>query len=271
MKSRVFVSKLDNFFRFFCLLPPKIESHRKILNPSYVAYYSWVAVNFGLIALQVFGYYANRADIFQLDPPTGQFLSAIRIFPPIINHVFMILETIIKASTIVEILKVLTEIDDITEPLGTLHNYEFVQRFMLKLIFMYLICLGSEVGFIASVYTHRPKFATAWYMRLWSVNVVRVGMLELILYTEWLTNQVHILRMELDKIESGVRKLERISEIKLLHGKLWRFSEHCNNRFSWSLLMAMSNFFICLSLSMFLALDSIYFKRHDLILRKRIV
>lgn len=180
----------------------------------------------------------------------------------------MIAETIIKAATIAEILKTITEIDDITEPLDTQHNYEFVHRFVVKLIFMYLICLGSEVGFISSVYTHRPKFATAWSMRLWSVNVVRVGMLELILYTEWLTNQVNILRMELEKIESGERKRERIREMKLLHGTLWRFLELCNDRFSWSLLMAMANFFICLSLSLFLALDSIYFNRHDLILRK---
>lgn len=271
MKSRVFVSKLENFFRFFCLLPPIIVSHRKILTLPYISYYSWVTINFGLIALEVFGYYANRADIFQLDPPTGQFISAIRIFPPIINHVIMIVEPIIKAATIAEILKVITEIDDATEPLGTQHNYEFVQRFVIKLIFMYLMCLGSEVGFISSVYTHRPKFATAWCMRLWSVNVVRVGMLELILYTEWLTNQVNILRMELEKIKTGERKKERIGEMQLLHAKLWRFTKLCNDRFSWTLLMAMANFFICLSLSMFLALDSIYFKRHDLILRKRIV
>lgn len=271
MKTQLFVSKLDNFFRFFCLLPPITEANGNIFTLPYLAYYSWVTVNFGLIALQVFGYYVNRADIFQFDPPTGQFLSAIRIFPPIINHGLMIVETIIKAPTIANILQAMAEIDSTTEPLGNQHNYEFVQRFVIKLILTYFICLGSETAFISSVYTHRPTFATAWCMCLWSVNVVRVGMLVLVLYTDWLTNQLNIVIRELAKIESGERKRSRIGELKILHAQLWRFSKLCNNRFSWSLLMAMANLFVCLCLSLFLALDSIYFNRHDLILRKRIL
>lgn len=269
MKSKALVQYFVLFFQIFSLLPPNTKPGLSLMHKSFQNLIFWFLCicHISIALIEFWFFYVYRVDVFHVTSTIGRVLDVFQIFPPIINHVLLIVETIVKTKTIREMWSLMEEIDCVSVKFNK-KNYTFVSAFIVKFLIFFLICTVSEVALISSIYMHFPPFARSWYFRVWSINVVRIGVLQLVIYIDWLSMQLNIIANELEKIANKEIAPHNIDILKQLHLNLWKFCTLFNERFNWSLLMMLINYFICITISLYWVLVRFYFNCFDLLLRK---
>ncbi len=104
-------------------------------------------------------------------------------------------------------------------------------------------------------------FLRSWYLRLWSLYMIRFGLMQFIFYVNWIGCYMNVIRIGLINAQNGEVKF--INELQSLHSDIWLFSERLNKRFSWSILAIMINLFITIIISFYWIVARLYFHVYD--------
>ncbi len=104
-------------------------------------------------------------------------------------------------------------------------------------------------------------FLRSWYLRLWSLYMIRFGLMQFIFYLNWIGCYMRVIRMGLINAQNGEVKL--LNELQSLHSDIWLISARLNKRFSWSILAIMINLFITIIISFYWIVARLYFNKFD--------
>lgn len=271
MNSKELMTYFIGFFQFFSLLPPIFKSSQKPkwCNRANLQFYAWSGINFLLILTECFLIYSYFGITFHASSSIGALLDMLQVFAPICNHFVMLLECVCKSQENHQMWQLMLEIDTISSALNV-QGYRFVSSFVRNGLVTLLFGVISELAIVMAIYRDFEAFARSWYFRIWSLNVVRIGLLELILYLEWIANQLEVISFQLNEIVHGRKKSIELCLLKELHGKIWLYARHFNERFNWSILMLLINFFVCITVGLYWVITRVYFNRWDLMFRKSI-
>lgn len=262
MNSKRFIGSFIIIFQLFSLLPPLVKGRR-----GHVQFHLWAIVNLALVFGEIALINVYIHEVFHATSSIGALLDSLQVFAPICNHFVMILETLAKPTEAERLWRLMDEIDELSTALN-IRSYSFVGTVLRKAASLLMFGVFIEIAIVASIYWDFPSFARSWYFRIWSLNVVRVGVLELVMYLEWIANQMEMICTELDVIALRERSLVHVCLLKEQHAKLWRFAGCFNDRFGWSMLMMVLNLFVCITVGLYWVITRLYFDRLDLMLRE---
>lgn len=262
MNSKSFIGSFIIVFQIFSLLPPIVRGRR-----NHVQFYLWAIVNLTLVFFQVALIYVYIHEVFHATSSIGALLDSFQVFAPICNHFVMIVETLAKPKESERLWRLMDEIDELSTALN-IRSYAFVGTVLRKAMSLLMFGIIIEIAIVASIYLEFPAFARSWYFRIWSLNVVRVGVLELVMYLEWIANQMRMICTEFDVIVLKDRNVVNVCLLKEQHTKLWRFAGCFNDRFGWSMVMIVLNLFVCITVGLYWVITRVYFARWDLMLRE---
>lgn len=93
-------------------------------------------------------------------------------------------------------------------------------------------------------------FARSWYFRLASLNAVRVGVLQIVAVVDALAQSAQGIRCAIlrsDRVDAQATMVHAMH----IYGRLWRCTADVRERFKWSLLMLLVDFFICMTIGLY--------------------
>lgn len=266
MNSEIFLSAFIQLFQLFSLLPPN-KLQTTPFNFKYFCFIFWSIINIGIALLELTLIYVYKHETFHQTSVIGEILDIIQVFAPIFTHLIMIAETLTKVKLTNEMWQLMSEIE-VEFSVLCIKNFTFMKRFILKFILCIILGVTSEIAVIASIYQDFEAFTRSWYFRIWSINIVRFGIMEIILYTEWIGTQMDSIAFGLETVAAKKKASVELYLIKNVHSKLWLFSDKYNRRFRWSILMMMINFSICITIGLYWVITRISFSVYDLMFRK---
>lgn len=276
-------------FQIFGFVMKYKNVHRSIDN------ILWILLNLFLFFVEVIYIWILRKTMFYTTDPIGQMFDIVQIFLPLATHLIMILESIVKYKTQMKIFDVIKEIDFTNQQLRSINandekipvNVDFPRNFLIKFILILTICFVSETNIIALIYDSAPRWAISWYFRFWTLNCVRVGILHLIFYVDWMAGQLYNVNRTIDcmssqrfrrlamefpsrKATNNKDEIEKVfAKINLLtnqYANLWLLADYCNFRFSFSILILLINYFLVLTGCMYWSFVHVYFNHEFVIL-----
>lgn len=270
MNSNALMAYFIGFFQFFSLMPPVFggqDQKSTWFNRTIIQFYLWAFVHFLFILIECSLIYSYFGVTFHTSSSIGALLDMLQVFAPIFNHFVMLLECVCKPKENHQMWQLMSEIDSISSALN-IQGYRFVSAIIRNGIVTLLFGIISEFAVVMAIYRDFEAFARSWYFRIWSLNVVRIGLLELILNLEWIANQLDVISVELSEIVARRKKTIDLCLLKELHAKVWLFAVYFNDRFNWSIFMLLINLFVCITVGLYWVITRVYFNRWDLMFRK---
>lgn len=110
------------------------------------------------------------------------------------------------------------------------------------------------------------SFARSWYLRLWSLYMLRFGIMQLIFYVDWMGYHMNLIRKGLLTVKNDKSEVLLLSEFKKNYSDIWLFSIRFNNRFSWSILALMIHLFITIVICFYWIVARLYFHVYSALL-----
>lgn len=262
------------FFSFFQLCgncPISLKGQKKIAEVLFSLISTlYIIVIFGIF----FIFYVYRDHIFHNYDPSGYFNDILQFVAPIFAHLVILLESIFNRTIEKSIWKKIESLEKIVSKSNKKYydeiNFKFYKNFLLKFIALNVIGTLPEIYIIVSTKTSNPEWARTWYGRLLSFYMTRSVIIQIILYIDFITTRLQILNKEMylliENMESALIILKKtnyfhyeiICKQKRLNYLLCEISRNVNERFGWSLVMIMANFFLCITVDFYF----IYLKIH---------
>lgn len=230
----------------------------------------YVFIIFGIL----FVCYKYEDHMFHNLDPAGKFSDVLQFLAPIFAHLIILIESIFNRSIEKGIWKKISNLEKIIIKSNQKYydeiNYKFYKNFLLRFVVMNLIGTLPEIYIIVSIKNTGPEWVRTWYGRILSFYMTRSVIIQIILYIDFITSRLQILNKELllmfktMEFTGNFNKLnfnlqyEIIAKQKRLNYLLYEISQGINERFGWSLVMIMANFFLCITVDLYF----IYLKIH---------
>lgn len=253
-------SQVDNSFVIWIfqlcsfLTPIKSSEFRLQLIASLL----WCFFHFVTANLQLVIIYIRHNDTFHDGSTIGKILDIIQVIGPITAHIVMLIETNLNRNMQLKMWKVIEDVENQATRLAK-EEYKYFGIFIIEIIIIMFMCNVTE-AFILSTITENARFARSWYFRLWSLHMLRVGVIQLVFYMEWIRFHVQIINNELSKINPDeTDALIVIAKFRKLYLDIYLFSVYLNERYSWSILALMIHFFLALIISFYWIVANLYF------------
>lgn len=267
----VYVHVFLLFFQLCGNCPISLKGQKKIAEVLFSLISTlYIIVIFGIF----FIFYVYRDHIFHNYDPSGYFNDILQFVAPIFAHLVILLESIFNRTIEKSIWKKIESLEKIVSKSNKKYydeiNFKFYKNFLLKFIAMNVIGTLPEIYIIVSTKTSNPEWARTWYGRLLSFYMTRSVIIQIILYIDFITTRLQILNKEMylliENMESALIILKKtnyfqyeiICKQKRLNYLLCEISRNVNERFGWSLVMIMANFFLCITVDFYF----IYLKIH---------
>lgn len=218
----------------------------------------WCFLHFVAANLQLVVIYIRHDDTFHVGSTIGKILDIIQVIGPITAHIVMLIETNLTRTIQIEMWKVILNVENQAVLLAK-EKYKYFSVFIVEVLIIMFTCNVTE-AFILSTITENPRFARSWYFRLWSLHMLRVGVIQIVFYMEWIRFHVKIINNELLKMvsdDSG--SLIILANFRKMYSDIYLFSVYLNKRFSWSILALMIHFFLALIISFYWIVANLYF------------
>lgn len=146
----------------------------------------------------------------------------------------------------------------------------FERRFLLKFVLVSGIGIGTDVFILVQISEKEPEWARCMYFCLWSVNVARIGILQVVLYLEWVVHRFGFIERRL-LLAGGLSLSEQqriVQMTKEIYCELWLFVKHINKRFDLTLFLNITNYFVCVTISFYWVITRVYFNKLEFLVRK---
>lgn len=154
-----------------------------------------------------------------------------------------------------------------------------LNRFFLTKLF-YLVGFGLcvDICLMTTIRDDEKYWRQNICVRAWSNNMLRIGLLRIIIYFGWVTSRLCFIQRELKKqLRLSVatpkapklnESLRKITELKRIYGSLWSFVQLLNERYSWTLFCVMTFYFCSICVGLYFLLMRIQFQRFRTMPRK---
>lgn len=253
-------SQVDNSFVIwifqFCSFLTPIKSSKFHLQA--IGSFLWCFGHFVLANLQLVIIYIRHNDTFHDGSTIGKILDIIQVVGPISAHIVMLIETNLNRSIQMKMWNLIFNVENQATLLAK-EKYKYFGIFVIEIVIIMFMCNITE-AFILSTITENARFARSWHFRLWSLHMLRIGVIQLVFYMEWIRFHVKIINNELLKINPDeADSLIVIANMRKMYSDIYLFSVYLNERFSWSILALMVHFFLALIISFYWIVANLYF------------
>lgn len=247
-------------FQFCSFLSP-ISKNGLLKNASFVI---WSLAHFGFAIVELTLIYVHQNDTFHNTSKIGRILDIVQVISPITAHIVFILETTFNWNTQFEMWECIKTVEKRTKLIG-IKKRSFLKSFLIEISTMAFIGMVTEAVILASI-INDDSFARSWYLRLWSLYMIRFAMMQLIFYVEWIGCHINVIREGLHNAMNDKFEVNLLYELKNLHSDIWWFSDRFNKRFSWSILVLMIHLFITIIISFYWVVARLYFHVYSALL-----
>lgn len=248
-------------FQFCSILTPISNNKFLLKNISFVL---WFVAHFGLALLELSLIYAHQNETFHSGSNIGRILDIVQVILPIATHLVLIVETIFNWNTQLEMWQCIQSVEKRTKLIGIEIN-SFMKTYLIEISTLAFVGMVTEAIVIALI-TDDESFVRSWYYRLWSLYMIRFGIMQLIFYLEWIKCQIIVIREGLHTAKNGIDKLKLLYELKNLYSDIWLFSVRFNKRFSWSILALTVHLFITIIITFYWIVARLYFHVYSALL-----
>lgn len=270
------MSPEEYMYMFFCYFqicgncPISLKGQKKIAE----VLFSLISILYIIIIFGIFFiFYSYRDHIFHNYDPSGYFNEILQFVAPILAHLVILLESIFNRTIEKSIWRKIESLEKIVSKSNKNYdeiNLKFYKNFLLKFIALNVIGTLPEIYIIVSTKTSNPEWARTWYGRLLSFYMTRSVIIQIILYIDFITTRLQILNKEMFMLIRNMEsswiilkqknsfQYEIICKQKRLNYLLFEISQSVNERFGWTLVMIMANFFLCITVDFYF----IYLKIH---------
>lgn len=185
----------------------------------------------------------------------GKFTDVIQLVFPILTHISAICESLATRKKQMKIWIRIINGNLILKEFKSYLNKKEEKTYIKKFILLNLICFSTECAVITlATVSNDFRWRNHWFTRIFSNIVGRLLNLHYILYIDLICSRVRVINDELKDITNKVNTNEdnkviyrKIRKIKKLHSIFWDISQSVNSRFGYSLLISITNYFICLT------------------------
>lgn len=224
----------------------------------------WCFVHFLVANLQLVTIYIRHNDTFHVGSTIGKILDIVQVIGPILAHIAMLIETNLNRNVQMKMWTVIGSVENQARIL-MMGKYSFLRGFVVETLILFFICNVSE-AFILTTIAENERFARSWYFRLWSLHMLRIGVLQIVFYVEFIRWHIKLINNELMKLVPDERDSHNtISNLKKMYLDIYLFSIYLNQRFSWSILALMIHFFVALIISFYWIVANLYFGEYTFI------
>lgn len=216
-------------------------------------------VNIGLVFIELGAIYIYHNGVFHSTSSINEFIDIVQVILPIFSHLAILIESLANRGLHQSLQHLMNEIPNST---NSVHP-----SMMLKAIVILVLGISTELAVIASIYKTFFSFARSWYFRVWSLNVMRFQVIQLIGYVEWQSHHWEGVAKELE----GSREINEIRHLCALQKRcldLWKFNRDFNRMFSWSIFILVTNYFVCGTIGLYWVVLRFYFACWDLLFGK---
>lgn len=230
--------------------------------------------------------YMERNEMFHSTSTIGKFLDVIQVLVPIIAHLIMIIEGAFNKHQNDKLLIKLHQLNGQIE-IHCDHSIvsnccnDYMHHTIVKLMLTIFVAIGSEICIIAAIYKVDYPWTRSWVIRIWSLSSIHYSNFILIMFIDFITCRLLILNVDLEQYRSTVysttvgntinsilRAETHLREIKRIHNELRKFRFILNERFNFSILITIINYFISLTIAFYFIVSRFYFFRLDSIMGK---
>lgn len=185
----------------------------------------------------------------------GKFTDIIQLVFPILTHVSAIFETLTTRKEQMKIWIRIIKGNLILKEFKSYLNKKEEKTYIKKFILLNLICFSTECTVITlAALSYDYRWRNHWFTRIFSNIVGRLLNLHYILYIDLICSRIRVINDELKDITNNININEdsrliyrKIRKIKKMHSCFWDISQSVNSRFGFSLLISITNYFICLT------------------------
>lgn len=241
-------------FHFSSFLSPISKNRFLLKNISFIL---WSLSHFGLVVLELSLIYVHQNDTFHQGSIIGRILDIIQVILPIAAHTVFIFETIFNWNIQFEMWECIRNVEKRIKLIG-IKKRNFLKTYLIEISTFAFVGMVTEAVIIASI-INDESFARSWYLRLWSLYMIRFAIMQLIFYVEWIGCHVNVIREGLHSTTNDKCEVNMLNELKSLYSDIWLFSIRFNKRFSWSILMLMIHLFITIIISFYWIVARLYF------------
>lgn len=220
-----------------------------------LCFFNFVAANLQLVII-----YIRHNDTFHDGSTIGKILDIIQVIGPISAHIVMLIETNLNRNAQISMWKVIFSIEKKAK-FSAEEKHSFLKLFIIEAIIIVFMCNVTE-AYILSTITENERFARSWYFRLFSLHMLRIGVIQIVFYMEFIRCHIKMINNELRKmIPDGdeIDSCKTITNLKQMYMDIYLLSIYLNKRFSWSILALMIHFFLALIISFYWIVANLYF------------
>lgn len=248
-------------FQFCSFLSPISKTNFWLKNVSFAL---WSLAHLGFAILELTFIYIYHNDTFHDGSEIGKILDIVQVILPISAHMIFLLETIFNWNIQFEMWELIKTVEKRTE-LIRVKKDSFLKTFLIEVSTLAFVGMVTEAVILASIITDE-SFARSWYLRLWSLYMIRFAMMQLIFYVEWIRCHINVIRKGLVNATNDECNVKLLHELKILYSDLWLFSLRFNKRFAWSILALMIHLFITIVICLYWIVARLYFNVLDVLL-----
>lgn len=224
-----------------------------------------VLINIIILFTGMYVVYLHEHLIFYSENAIGKFTDIIELSAPILAHIMANFETLFTRKHQTKIWENILETEIILRN-SVNKNSSQARNYAFKFLNLNLLSVLSEVLIIIIIWKDL-RWSRLWYARLFSNIVGRLIILQAIFYIEFIRNQISIINFELGEIykitnlmyteknmfneKYRISVFRKLKKLKKLHSKMWYTTQRVNSRFGWSILAAVINYFICLTVDFY--------------------
>lgn len=242
-------------FQFGSFLTPTKLSKFPLEN---IGSLMWCFLHFIAANLQLVVIYIRHNDTFHDGSTIGKFLDIIQVVGPIFAHITLLIETNLNRSLTIKMWQVMSDIEK-QATLLTKRKPPFLRRYLIEILLVFFMSNMTE-AFILTTIQENPRFARSWFFRLWSLHMLRIGIIHIVFYMEFIRCHVKVINTELVKLaDEETNPCDAVRHFQKMYQDIYLLSIYLNERFSWSILALMIHFFMALIISFYWIVANLYF------------
>lgn len=245
-----------NIFQKFGISPNSPECSK---NQKLILFFCRI-FNLSILSIIILVTVVYEEDIFFSKNIIGKFTDVIQLQAPIISHMVAILESLWTQKAQNDIWNKIIKSNNYIKGFQSVSIQKDKKKYFRKFCFLLFVGLISEISILILV-RNNVVYSRLFYCKLFSESIGRLANLQKILYIDLICNRLHNLNEELEYMSNlsqislnkkcDLKIYEKLKKIKKCHSIFWEMSQSINERFGFSMLFSITNYFICLTVDLY--------------------
>lgn len=208
-------------------------------------------------------------------------IDAFQLFSPIVCHLILIGESVLKVKTHQKMWVLLQRIESLLIETGR-HFRKENRRLFSKFSFTFVIWQAIPICvefYIILTISKAVEWQQNWIARIFSFNAIRMASMQYILWTDYLASRAAIICAEMKCLEEHTQDMQlspkfdrylftKMEQCKMLHRLLWQLSQNLNKRFEFFILTTITNLFLSITVDLYWIYGNFVFGGNPYALRK---